>query len=444
MSAPARRIYELTTDDDDAERPATDAIDPEAGGDVPRNYSLNAANGACTKLAEQLASPGAVLPLLVGVLSAPVAFVGLLEPVRRGASLAPQLAVSGRVRRYRRRKGFWVAAGITQALSLLAMLTVAATLEGTAAGIGIIVSLAVFSAASGVGSVAFGDVVGKTIPESKRGQLLALRATIGGALTLTAGLALTRISSSDGLGIFIVLLAVAAGLWFAAAALFGSIREPAGEPVDERSPLQEARAGIGAFGRYPGLRLFALARGLLLAVEIAVPFLVVFTRQELADANVLAAVVIAIGLANLLSNFAWGRIADRISTRVTMIVAGLLGAAAIGGILALGALADAKTPIIAFMPVFLLATTAEAGIRVGRKAWVVNAAPEEDRPLWVAATNTLAGLVTLAFGALGLLAQLASVEAVVFTLLGLSLLGVAVAWAMPEDWEVGERPRADA
>lgn len=429
------RIYELATDDADASDPATDEIAAEAVDDVPRNFSLNALNGASTKLAEQLASPGAVLALLIGIVGAPVAFVGLLEPVRRGASLAPQLAVSGRVRDKPRRKWYWVGAGMTQAAALVAMLVAAATLEGLAAGLAIIACLAIFAGASGVGSVAFSDVVGKTVPESKRGQMLALRATAGGALTLTAGLALTQISSSDGLGVFLALLGVAAALWFGAALLFAAITEPAGEPVDQRSPLEEARAGLRAFSSFGGLRLFAAARGLLLAVELAVPFLVVFTRDQLTDANVLATVVIAIGLANLLSNYAWGRIADRISTRLTMIAAGVLGSAAIGGVLVLSALADSGTTILAFAPVFFFATAAESGIRVGRKAWVVNAAPEQERPLWVAATNTFAGVITLGFAALGLLAQLAGVDAVIYTLLGLSLAGVAMAWLMPEDDE---------
>ena len=44
-----------------------------------------------------------------------------------------------------------------------------------------------FSLASGVGSVAFKDVLVKTIPKWKRGRLLAARATFGGLLTLITG-----------------------------------------------------------------------------------------------------------------------------------------------------------------------------------------------------------------------------------------------------------------
>lgn len=43
---------------------------------------------------------------------------------------------------------------------------------------------------SGIGSLAFQDVIGKTIPKPKRGQLLALHATAGGIFTLAVGLVL--------------------------------------------------------------------------------------------------------------------------------------------------------------------------------------------------------------------------------------------------------------
>lgn len=53
-----------------------DAERGEDEGDTPRNFLLNAANDAATKLAEQLASPDVVLPTLLSSLGAPIALVG--------------------------------------------------------------------------------------------------------------------------------------------------------------------------------------------------------------------------------------------------------------------------------------------------------------------------------------------------------------------------------
>ena len=435
-AALARCLYGALTDDPEPSHPARDGLGDAAVPHVARNFSLNAANGTATKLAEQLASPGAVLPLLLAAVSAPVGLVGLLEPIRRGASLAPQLVVAGRIRARARRRWAWVAAGATQAAALAAMALAAAVLDGAAAGAAVLAGLVVFSLASGVGSVAFSDVMGRTIPKSKRGQLLAVRATAGGVLTLVAGLALIGLSSSAGVGVFVGLLAGAAALWAIAAGLFAAIAEPPGEVAEGRAPLDEARAGLRDLRAVRGLRRFSVARGLLLAVEVAVPFLVVLARGRLGGhGTVLPAAVASIGAANLLSNVVWGRVADRASTRATMAVAGAVGAAGVAAGLGAWAAAGPGTTVLVFVPAFLLTAAAEAGIRVGRKAYVVNAAPEADRASWTAATNTLAGLVALALMALGLLAQLAGVAAAVWTLLALATLGVAAALATPSDRE---------
>ena len=54
----------------------------------------------------------------------------------------------------------------------------------------IIGCLLIFGLARGVGSVAFQDATGKTIPKGKRGKMLAARGMIGGLLTIAVGLAL--------------------------------------------------------------------------------------------------------------------------------------------------------------------------------------------------------------------------------------------------------------
>jgi len=89
------RFYLLLSGE--GEQRLCEAIPDQACREVPRNTSLNILNGACTKLAEQLASPGLVLTWLFGFLGAPPVMAGWLEPVKQTASLLPQLcrAASG-------------------------------------------------------------------------------------------------------------------------------------------------------------------------------------------------------------------------------------------------------------------------------------------------------------------------------------------------------------
>jgi hypothetical protein len=86
------------------------------------------------------------------------------------------------------RKWFWVAAATVQAIALLTMAGSAVMLPASVAGVVVVVSLLVFSLARGVGSVAFQDVTGKTIPKGRRGSMLAARGLIGGLLAIAVGI----------------------------------------------------------------------------------------------------------------------------------------------------------------------------------------------------------------------------------------------------------------
>lgn len=425
------RVIGLLDADDASEGSICEGIPEEACKDVPRNFALNVANGMCTKTAEQLASPGVVLPLLLTTVGAPIGLAGALEPVRRGASLLPGLVVSGKMRAFERRKGFWVAAGLIQAAALVAIALVGAALAGAVAGVLVVVLLAIFSLASGAGSVAFGDVMGKTIVTRRRGRLLGLRGAAGGVITVGVGGALVATLGPDASrGTFVALLLAAAALWVVGAWLFARIDEPPGAVAGGRSPLKEAHAGVRLLREVAGFRRFLLARGLLAVTEVAVPFYVLAASQEGVEASDLGAFLIASGAAAVVSNPVWGRVTDRASDRAVMTVAGSIGALA--ALLAAFLLIVESGSEAAYATVVFIAVVAQEGVRLGRKAYLVTAAPPGDRPLYVAVANTIIGIVMIALVLLGVIAELVGVSAAVGAVLALSLLGVAVTRRTPE------------
>ncbi|MGQ0572813.1 MAG: hypothetical protein ACT4RN_01270 [Pseudonocardia sp.] len=425
------RAYRLLTEPDDEGR-ACAAIPDEACAQAPRNFALNLGNGAATKLAEQVASPGVVLPLMLATVGAPVGLVGALEPVRRGLALVPQLAVSGRLRAYAVRKWFWVGAGIVQGATLVAMAAVAAAGSGVLAGVLVVAVLAVFSIASGIGSLAFQDVVGKTVPKPVRGRLLGMRATAGGVATLVVGVALQATLGADtSRGVFVALLLAAAVLWVAGSVLFAFTREVPGATDGGRDALAESRQGLRLLRTSSPLRRYVLARALLTVVEVALPFYALYAAGAGAGAAAIGGLLVAVGVANLVSNPVWGRLTDRGSSRFVLAAAGVVSALATAVALVLGAVAG--VPPEAFAAVFLLASGAEAGVRLARRSWVINAAPPDERPLWISASNAVAGVVTLALAALGVLGQVLGVAAVLWVVLAMALAGSVAAVAMPAD-----------
>lgn len=428
--AASARIYGVLTGDDDPER-ACAAIPDSSCRAIPRNYLLNVANGACTKLAEQLANPGLVLPWLLAALGAPAVIAGYLVPIKQAGSLLPQLAVAARIRQAKLRKWFWVGAGGIQALSLLAMILAALLTESWVAGLWIAALMAVFSIASGVGSVAFQDVLGKTVPKGRRGRLLSHRAALGGALTLLAAVYLRYgLGTGESLAPYLYLVAAAALLWAFAALLLALIAEAPGATEGGRSMLGEVGQGLAFFRNVAPLRLFLGVRGLLLSVELATPFYALHAQDLYGEGvGALALFVFALGAANVVSSPFWGIFADAEARRV-LALSGLIGAAAAGLALTIGGLSGNSNPYV-YTAVFLLIGLAEAGVRLGRKTYLVDAAPDRERPLLVAFSNTLVGLLALVFGMLGLIADMAGPQAMLILLGALALGGAALALRLP-------------
>jgi hypothetical protein len=297
----------------------------------------------------------------------------------------------------------------------------------------VVILLAIFSIASGVGSVSFKDVLAKTVPKGRRGTLLATRATAGGLLALGAGLLLRNyVADASALTPYLLLIVVASVLWFVAALFFAAIQEEDGATEGGRNALTEARAGLSLLREVPGFRRFIVARGLLLSITLSIPFYAL-DAKTLTDntASSLGIFVIATSLAQVLSSPVWGRFSDRSSRTVMMLGGGL---AVVAGIMALlfGVLPLSWQTAVLYAAIFLLLGIAQAGARLGRKTYLVDAAPADDRPLYVAVSNTLIGVLTLAGGAFGLISAIFGLRVLLAIFIGLAFLGVIASWLMPE------------
>jgi MFS family permease len=418
----ADRIYDRVFEDDDDR--LCDAIPERSCTDIPRNFFLNAFNGSATKLAEQIASPGLVLPWFLSALGAPAAFAGFLVPIKRVFSLLPQIVVAGSIRAYPRRKWFWVAAGSVQALMLFLVVLTAIFDGPVLTGVIVLFLFAVFSTASGVGSVAFQDVMGKTIPKGRRGRLLAVRATSGGILTLAAGAVLyTFITDESPVSTYYILIGSAAVLWMLGAFLFAQIREAEGATEGGRNAIDELKEGFRLVREVIPFRQFIITRIFYVSVALSVPFYALYARELTgAGASNLGIFVVVTGIAQILSSPFWGFFSDK-SSRTVLLLSGLFAVA--GGLLALilGVSSEELHTAIAYSPVFLLVGFAEAGVRVGRKTYLVDAAPERERPLYVAMSNTIVGAVALIAGGLGFIADMFGIVFLLVIFIGLAAAG---------------------
>lgn len=421
---PTDRVYELITDDGEVR--ACDAITEESCKETPNNFFKNIFSGALSKLAEQLVSPGTTLPWILSALGVPYGFSGALVPIKDGGSLLPQLMVSAKIRKYPKRKWFWVVPSLLQGLCLVLMAFVVLYLDKALAGWLILLLLLIYSIFSGVASISFKDVTAKTIPKGKRGQMLALRSTIGGILTLAAGIWILADLENEGDSPLLFWLVLAGGvLWMLSALVFSSIFEMDGATEGGRSPIEEVKNAWSFWKKDANLRYFIITRGLLMAIPLAQPFFIIIGREEIGEEiNNLGIMVMATGLAGIISSPFWGRFADHSSKRMMLFVA-VMGMVNISLMALFPFWPDDFKNIYTFSLLLLVQVMAHGGARLSRKTYLIDFAPEKDRPLYVSLSNTAIGVFTLVGAGLGTIAGLFGIQELlwVFTgLLGISLI----------------------
>jgi hypothetical protein len=401
----AGSLYDLVTGDEDA-RVCKDIPDA-ACNDQPENFFLQLAANVCTKIGDELASAKLVLPWLLSAAGAPAFFIGLLVPVRESLSLLPQLFVAAAIRARAIRKWFWIWGSVVQGLCVLGMAAAALLLEGVAAGWTVVGLLVIFSLARGVSSVSAKDVMGKTVSKTRRGTLTGYATAAAGLVTVAAGAWLQFGGGApEGAGGVVGLLLVAGGLWMLGAFLYAGVREQPGATEGGGNAGRDALASLSILVSDKPFRRFVITRALLVATALLVPFYAALAREE-SDGGIggLGALLVAAGIASTVSSGFWGRMADRSSRDVLRL------AATVAGLLSLGVAgwAMAGSPglpsSVVVVGAFFIIGIAHAGIRIGRKTYLVDMANAQTRATYVAVSNTAIGVVLLAGGVFGLVAD---------------------------------------
>lgn len=415
------QLYAMVANEEDA-RVCQD-ISESACREVPGNFFLTLVSLVLTKAGDLLTSPKTVLTWLLMMVGAPASLVAWLVPIRESGSLIPQLFIAAVVRSRARRKGFWVLGSLLQGLAVLAMAAAATLLSGAPAGVAIIAALVVFSLSRGLCSVAMKDVQGKTIPKGRRGRLTGLASSFSGLIAVLVSAWMMWLPDDQRASTVIVMLSLAALAWIVAAGFFSRLVEEPGETGGGGNAIDVAWQSLSLLRTDQPFRHFVISRALLMGSALATPFLVVLAQQQGGGLHLLGYFLLASALASSLSATVWGFQAD-VSSRRVMIRGGAIASSSILLVSALGWLWPQAQWLgwLGPLAAFVLAI-GHAGVRVGRKTYLVDMAGGVKRTDYVAVSNTVIGVLLLLFGALS--AWLASLSpAVALAALGLSgLLG---------------------
>ncbi len=420
------KAYDILTNEEDA-RICKD-ISEESCQYTGGNFFILLSSNSLSKLGDVLANPKTVLTWLMQYVQAPLFLISFIVPIREAFSMLPQIVIAHYIRQLPMRKWIWVLGSALQFFSMAGMGLFALYLTGLHAGIWMIIMLTIFSLSRGLCSVASKDVLGKTIPKTRRGRLNGYAGSISGIMVVvSAFILLLNPHPEQDIRYYTTLIFAAALLWLLAALVYSGINEFAGETTGGRNGLKEAFLKIRIVQTDRAFRQFLLTRSLLLCSALSAPFYIVLAQQHLGAKSILLGLfILANGLASALSAPYWGKQADRSSKKV-LIKAALL--ASLLGILVYGITlwAPGIQGKIWFYPlIYFVLSIAHDGIRLGRKTYIVDLASGDKRTEYVAVGNTLIGLILLITGGLSALLSLFSAAGVI---LGLSLMGLLGAYS---------------
>lgn len=426
------RLYDQLVEEEDT-RVCKD-IPEDACSNVPANFFRQVAAVVMTSLGDTLTNPKTTLAWLLGVVGAPTAMIAWLVPLRDSGSMLPQMFIAAYVRRQALRKPLWVAGSLIQAAALVAMGAAAWLAEGFMAGLLILGCLALFSLARSLCSVAIKDVMGKTIPKTRRGRMHGMATTLSGALALAFGVYMMLRPPADSDVLFYALLLVgSAMLWVAAAILYQRVEETPGATEGGANAISEAISRVGLLRDDAPFRRFVITRALLLCSALSAPYYVVLGQEVEASLSMLGAFLVANGLANSLSAMFWGRMAD-LSSRQVLIRAGFLASLLAPVVVGLHWW-NILPPMLhtwLFPAAFFVLGIAHAGVRVGRKTYVLDMAGGNKRTDYVAVSNSIIGLLLLSAGFLGLLTALIGPAGMLLMLSALGLCGALLSFGLKE------------
>lgn len=356
---------------------------------LPWNLAVNLLDITMMMFALNLVSRETILPLLVSRLTPSRVAVGLVSAVYSLAYLLPQLLTASFAEGLRRKKPFvMLVGGLGERFPFLLMGVAVWWLAEPAPAVTvalILFLLAVSGASNGVATPAWFDLIAKVIPVYRRGVWAGLGHSLGALLGMAgAALAAWALSHWPFPRGFSLCFLAAFGAMVISWIGLALNREPDTPVVKPRSRLRQyLRELPGILQRDGNYARFLVARSVSSLGGMAAGFYIVYASERLclgsAEVGLLTAVLTG---SQALMNLAWGAVADRRGHKGVLLAASLA--------MALASMAAwAATSAGSLWVAFALLGASLAGNAVSGMNIVLEFCSPEDRPTYIALTNTL-------------------------------------------------------
>ena len=397
-------------------------------GNFKRNFRLGVANGVFFNAALASLSGSTILPAFVSQLTDSKVIIGLLSTMDGFGWAFPQLFVAVFIAHRARVLGFYNRLAVLRLLFFgLAISSVFIFARRPSALLLIFgISFTMLSLVAGMAGLSFTEIVGKTIPVSKRGSYFGWRMFLGGIIIVIEGIIAAKALSVYPYPYNFGYLYSAGWIFMLFGLLmFAFVKEPPGSDLlDKAGPSIHLNHAFSIFRKNENFRRLFYSRAAVNTYLLSSPFYVVFAIRQLGAPGSIAGVYLAaqyIGF--LLSNILWAWLSNHISNRKVIIFAGVVSL--VPPLLAFG---SSFVPIhpMAFGLVFLTLGAADAGISMGYVNYLLEISPERGRVLSIGIWNTFIA-PTLFFSAFGgILSQLFSLRFLFATVLVTVIISVLI------------------
>jgi len=381
-------------------------VSRDQGASIPHtafNFAMGLVHGILFQAGMAFSEPLSVLPVFLSHFTRSRTMIGVFSALMTAGGVLPQLFVASRIESRRRKKPVLVAAIWTRAAAwgILGGLTYfCISCNPVVVLVALIALLFVFSFAGGVAGIPFMDIWGKALPATLRGRFFGHRQLWGGLMAVGAGYIVKRILGNPEIsfprnyGLLFLL-----SFCFIAVSYVGlsSLREPEGQVSPKSQSLRQfLRQSLRILEEDRNFRSFVLTQLAAGFGALAAPFYVLYGQNELGMAAAQIGVLIQVQMAaGIVSNLLWAELSDRRGNRLVIMLS-----TATAALIPLLALLAASLGLPMLVAAFGLIGFAGSGGMIGFTNYLLEIAPAQLRPTYVALNGTLQAM-TLGLPVLG-------------------------------------------
>ncbi len=429
------------------------------------NHIRGVAAGVFAETAREFIHPEIILTGLVYALTRSAVLAAMVPVINKIGIMGPQLIFGARVEHLPRRRPAFIIVTVVRSVAVFALAGSIGLLaiRGATAGALATFYLAylVMCAASSCGHVVFMDMIGRLIPGNRVASFIGLRMVLGGVLAMAVAFLviqpiLTAVATPYN---YLLLSAAGAVLVVIDMSIWCTARECPGPAAAQRARFTESlRRGFTWLREDARYRKFFWTRIGFRVSYLGLAFFIPFGEQQLSREGATGVALlggILVGtqrISSILASALWGKVADRMGSRFTLIWAGLLLAAA--PLLAVSAtvvprLYDVPLPgidrgldpplTVYLLALVLLSFGVRAQVLGGQRLLITNAPPDR-RPTYLSFLNTLVSPLTLLPLAGAWLAHLAGMTTLFLVAMVGGLVTLAAAFTMAGDVPTAPAP----